>query len=86
MTEQDVLSALKEQLRAELGREANETIEKLVHKFRCELGKHKNTLIAEMIKRMEILTNYDQPNQEITFQINIKAERSKDNGNTEKDS
>ena len=76
MTEQDVLSVLKEQLRAELGREANETIEKLVHKFRCELGKHKNTLIAEMIKRMEILANYNQVNQEITFQINIKADRS----------
>lgn len=76
MTEQDVLSVLKEQLRAELGREANETIEKLVHKFRCELGKHKNTLIAEMIKRMEILANYNDVNQEITFQINIKADRS----------
>lgn len=76
MTEQDVLSVLKEQLRAELGREANETIEKLVHKFRCELGKHKTTLIAEMIKRMEILANYNQVNQEITFQINIKADRS----------
>lgn len=76
MTEQDVLSVLKEQLRAELGREANETIEKLVHKFRCELGKHKNTLIAEMIKRMEIFANYNQVNQEITFQINIKSDRS----------
>lgn len=76
MTEQDVLSVLKEQLRAELGREANETIEKLVHKFRCELGKHKTTLIAEMIKRMEILANYNNLNEEITFQINIKADRS----------
>lgn len=85
MTEQDVLSALKEQLRSELGREANETIEKLVHKFRCELGKHKNTLIAEMIKRMEILTTYDLPSREITFQINIKAEGRKDDGITEKD-
>ena len=76
MTEQDVLSVLKEQLRAELGREANETIEKLVHKFRCELGKHKTALIAEMIKRIEILANYNNLNEEITFQINIKADRS----------
>ena len=79
MTEQDVLSVLKEQLRAELGREANETIDKLVHKFRCELGKHKTTLIAEMIKRMEILANYNNLNEEITFQINIKADRGEMN-------
>lgn len=80
MTEQDVLSVLKEQMRAELGREANETIEKLVQKFRCELGKHKNTLIAEMIKRMEILSQHNEINEGITFQIIIKSERGDDNG------
>lgn len=74
MTEKDFLSVVKEQVRAELGREANETIEKLVNKFRCELGKQKNALIAEMLNRIEILANQNEINQEITFQINIKAE------------
>ena len=73
MTEQDILSAMKEQVRQELEREANETIEKLVHKFRCELGKYKTSLIAEMLHKIEIIANRNDFNQEVTFQINIKA-------------
>lgn len=76
MTEQDILSAMKEQVRQELGREANETIEKLVQRFRCELGKYKTSLIAEMLNRIEIIANRNDFNQEVTFQINIKAGRS----------
>lgn len=76
MTEQDILAALKEQVRQELGREANETIEKLVQKFRCELGKYKTSLIAEMLHKIEILSNKNDFNQEVTFQINIKAGKS----------
>ena len=80
MTERDILIPLKEQLRAELGREANETIEKLVHKFRCELGKHKTTLIAEMLKNVEIVANRNGSG-EITFQINITSTKEgADNG------
>lgn len=73
MTEQDILSAMKEQVRQELGREANETTEKLVQRFRCELGKYKTSLIAEMLNRIEIIANRNDFNQEVTFQINIKA-------------
>lgn len=73
MTEQDILSAMKEQVRQELGREANETIEKLVQRFRCELGKYKTSLIAEMLNRIEIIANQNDFNREVTFQINIKA-------------
>ena len=80
MTEKDLLSAFKEQVRAELGREENETIEKLVNKFRCELGKQKTALIAEMLNKIEILANQNEINQEITFQINIKAEGRNKNG------
>lgn len=80
MTEKDLLSVVKEQVRAELGREANETIEKLVNKFRCELGKQKTALIAETLNRIEILANQNEINQEITFQINIKAEGRNKNG------
>ena len=73
MTEKDILSTMKEQVRAELGREANETIEKLVHAFRCELGKHRNTLIAEMLRRIEIVANEDELKQALTFQIIVKG-------------
>ena len=73
MTERDVLSTLKEQVREELGKEANETIEKLVHKFRCELGKHRTSLIAEMLDRIEIIAIDNASNRELTFQIIIKA-------------
>ena len=79
MKESDVLSTLKEQIRAELNREANETIEKLVHRFRCELGKHKTSLVAEMLNRIEVLASNNDLKQEITFQINIKAEGKKQN-------
>lgn len=73
MKESDVLSALKEQVRAELGREANEVTEKLVHSFRCELGKCKTSLIAEMLRKIEIFTRQDDTKQQVVFQINIKA-------------
>lgn len=73
MKESDVLSALKEQVRAELGREANEVTEKLVHSFRCELGKCKTSLIAEMLRKIEIITRQDNIKQQVVFQINIKA-------------
>ena len=73
MKESDVLSTLKEQIRAELGREANEVTEKLVHSFRCELGKCKTSLIAEMLKRIEIIARQDDTKQQVVFQINIKA-------------
>lgn len=76
MTDRDILSTFKEQVRAELGREANETMEKLAHKFRCELGKHKTSLIAEMLDRIEIIASNNDLKQEITFQINVKAGRS----------
>ena len=78
MKESDVLSALKEQVRAELGREANEVTEKLVHSFRCELGKCKTSLIAEMLKRIEIIARQDDIKQQVVFQINIKAGGDKD--------
>lgn len=79
MKESDLLAALKEQVRTELNREANETIEKLVHRFRCELGKHKTSLVAEMLNRIEIMANENDFKQEVTFQINIKAEGKKQN-------
>lgn len=79
MTDRDLLATIKEQVRAELNREANETIEKLVHRFRCELGKHKTSLVAEMLNRIEVLASNNDLKQEITFQINIKAEGKEQN-------
>lgn len=79
MKESDILSALKEQVRAELGREANEIIEKLVKRFRCELGRQKTAMVAEMLNRIEVLASNNDLKQEITFQINIKAEGKKQN-------
>lgn len=78
MKESDVLSTLKEQIRAELGREANEVTEKLVHSFRCELGKCKTSLIAEMLKKIEIIAGQDDTKQQMVFQINIKAGGAED--------
>lgn len=74
MTDRDLLATIKEQVRAELNREANEIIEKLVKRFRCELGRHKTAMVAEMLNRIEVLARDNDLKQEITFQINIKAE------------
>lgn len=78
MKESDILSTLKEQVRAELGREANEVTEKLVHAFRSELGKCKTSLIAEMLRKIEIIAGQDDTKQQVVFQINIKAGGDKD--------
>lgn len=75
MTEVDILAKLKEEIRAELGRFANEELDKLVekftHKFECEMGKHKADLISAMMKECEILVRQNQYNQQPIFQINI---------------
>ena len=77
MTENDILSQVKETIRQELNREANETIDKLCHKFRCELGKHKNKMVAEMLNRIDVIVE-KQPNQETVFQINIRGGKDAD--------
>lgn len=76
MTGQDFLSTLKEQVREELDKKADETIENLADKLRDELRKHKTSLIAEMLGGIEVVANENRFNREITFQINIKAGRS----------
>lgn len=73
MTDRDILSSIKEELRAELARFANEEIDKLAHKFVCQMGKRKAELISAMINRIEILVGENQPKREITVQINIKG-------------
>lgn len=73
MIENEVLAVIKNSIKEELNKEANETIEKLCHKFRCELGKHKNELVAELLNRIDIVTTKNSANQEIVFQINIKG-------------
>ena len=79
MTQSDVLSELKKQVREELNEAADKHIEKLVDKFRSELVRNKNSLIAGLLNGIEILTNSDEVKRETTFQINIKAERSDNN-------
>lgn len=69
----EVLTTLKNSVREELNREANETIEKLCHKFRCELGKHKNELVTEILNSIEMNVRQDSAKQEIVFQIVIKG-------------
>lgn len=71
MTDRDVLASIKETFRAELGRCANEEIEKLVHKFVCEMGKHKAELIAKIIERVEIIVSENPMHNKIEFQIII---------------
>lgn len=73
MTDRDVLSVISDSVRQELGRVANEEIEKLVHKFRCELGKHRNEVVGKLINQIEILATQDIPSNSVTFQINIKG-------------
>ena len=73
MTENDILSSIQEQMRAELSRLANKEIDKLVHKFTCEMGKHKAEFIAAIINNVECLAIENRMNREITFQINIKG-------------
>ena len=73
MTENDILSSIKEKMRAELSRIANEEIDKLVHKFTCELGKHKAELISTLINNIEIIVKENHFNRDVTFQINIKG-------------
>ncbi len=80
MTQSDVLSELKKQVRAELNEAADKHIEKLVDKFRSELVRNKNSLIAGLINGIDILTNTNEIKNETTFQINIKAGRSEQNG------
>lgn len=76
MTQADILAKLKEEIRVELQRCANEEIQKLVekftHKFECEMGKHKADLISAMINNIEILVNNNPLTRETIFQINIK--------------
>jgi hypothetical protein len=80
MTEQDLLSALKEKVREELIEEANKmiakSIAKLVEESRSELVKLKTSLIAEMLNGIEVMANSDNLKQEITFRVDIKAGRS----------
>ena len=73
MTDKDVLLKVKETIREELGRCANEEIDKLIHKFECELGKHKAEIISKMMNRFEIMVTENPLNREITFQINVKG-------------
>ena len=40
MTDRDILASIKENLREELNRCANEKIDKLTHKFVCEMGRN----------------------------------------------
>lgn len=76
MTQTDILAKLKEEIRVELERCANEEIQKLVekftHKFECEMGKHKADLISALINNVELMVNNNPMTQQTTFQINIK--------------
>lgn len=78
MTDNDILSSIKEQMRNELARIANQEIDKLVHKFTCEMGKHKAEFIAAIIKDVECLVVKNSVNEGITFQINIKGGANND--------
>ncbi len=73
MIENEVLAVIKNSIKEELNKEANETIEKLCHKFRCELEKHKNELVTEILNSIDFQINKDTAKQEILFQINIKG-------------
>ena len=75
MTDRDILASLKETFRAELGRCANEEIDKLAHKFVCEMGKHKAELISKIIERVEIIVADNPIKNKIEFQIVIGGVR-----------
>ena len=78
MTDKDVLANIKETLRAELGKCANEEIDKLTHKFVCEMGKVKSKLITALINSIDVKMTQDISNQQIVFQINIKGGANND--------
>ena len=75
MTENDILRQVKDTIREELNREANETIDKLCHKLKCELGKHKTELVAEMLNGIETVMRKNDVSNDIVFQINIRSEK-----------
>lgn len=72
MKENDILIHMKEAVREELSKVANEEIEKLVHKFRCEIGKYKAEVVNGLISRVDLLVNKDIERDRIVIQINIR--------------
>ncbi len=72
MQENDILLHVKDAVREELSKAANEEIEKLVHKFRCEIGKHKAEVVNGLISRVDLLVNNDVERDRIVIQINIR--------------
>lgn len=72
MKENDILLHMKDAVREELSKVANEEIEKLVHKFRCEIGKHKTEIVSGLVNRVELLMNHDIERDRIVIQINIR--------------
>ena len=78
MNENDILSSIKEKMREELSRIANQEIDNLAHKFYCAMGKHKAEFIASIINDIEFVAMENQLNREITFQINIKGGANND--------
>ena len=71
MTDNELLSSVKDSIREELNREANETIDKLCHKFRCELGKHKSKLVAEILDRVHIEVRKVVSTQDVYLLVKI---------------
>ena len=82
MTDKDIISDLKEKMKADLSEEADKIIEDFVAKFRCKLRADKSLLIARMIDGIEWISNFDNINQTLKFQANITAGRSDTNAET----
>ena len=78
MTDNDVLATMKENLRSELSRYANEEIDRFAHKFVCEMGKHKAELISALINQVEIMVTKEPLSRNVVFQIIIKGDGSGD--------
>ena len=72
LTDSDVLSALKESIREELDKKADEIIEKRCQDLRSELSKQKHILISKMLDEIEFLVMENSRACELVFQINLK--------------
>lgn len=74
--EQDYLIAVRQSIREELAKYANEQIDEMTHKFRCKMGQKKNELIGAVINGIEIESKRDELSNRIQLIINFPPNKN----------
>ena len=73
MTENDILSQVKETICQELNREADKEIKNLCDKLKSELEMCKNETIAGLLNGIDAVIKNDDISRKTVFQINIRG-------------